>query len=303
MAAPRASFKGFIRLSLISIPVKGITATNTGGEVRLNQLHADCHSRIKYQKTCPTHGEVKSDQIVSGYEYSKDQYVIIDPDEVKKFRKESDKSVEIEGFIDRDQIDPKYFSGRTYYFLPDGPVGQKPYQLLRQVMLKDNLYAVAKAILSGREQIVILRPMDELLGMSVVTNQAKIKQTEQFNDELIEAKFSPEELNLTQTLIDASKMAEFDLGKYEDEYVNNMNKLIQAKVDGEEIVAAPDPEEPKVINLMEALKASVESARKPAAKGAKASGTAAKAKGKKVKSKLAPSAKANTTTKRKTKSG
>ena len=131
---PRAMFKGFIQLSLVSVPVKGFTAHATGSEIRLNQLHRECHSRIKYQKTCPTHGEVKNDDIVSGYEYAKDQYVIINPDEIQKMRKQSEKMIDITGFIEADQIEPIYFSGRTYYFVPDGPAGQKPYQLLRDAM-------------------------------------------------------------------------------------------------------------------------------------------------------------------------
>ncbi|NNE42960.1 MAG: Ku protein, partial [Gemmatimonadetes bacterium] len=167
--APRPTFKGFLRLSLVSVPVKGFTASISSKEIRLNQLHKDCNQRIKYQKHCPEHGEVKSDEIVSGYEYTKDSYVIVDPEEVQKLRKESDKAVDIKGFISADAVDPLYFSGKNYFFVPDGPAGTKPYQLLRDSMIKESLVGIASAILSGREQMVLVRPVDGMLAMTILT--------------------------------------------------------------------------------------------------------------------------------------
>ncbi|MCA8959554.1 MAG: Ku protein [Planctomycetes bacterium] len=258
--APRASFKGFLRLSLVSVPVKGFTANNTSSEIRLNQLHSECHSRVKYQKICPTHGELATDDIVSGYEYAKGQYVVIDPAEVSKLRKTSEKAVDIIGFIHPDQIDPKYLSGRTYYFLPDGPAGKKPYQLLHTVMEEDGLVAIGSAILSGRQQMVLIRPFDELIGMSILSYAAKVRGTDELVEELAETEISDAEMELTRTLVAASTLTEFDYSEYKDDYTDQLEQIIQAKIDGQEIVAAPDPEEPKVINLMDALKASVENA-------------------------------------------
>lgn len=303
--APRATFKGFIRLSLVSVPVKAFTANNTSADIRLNQLHADCHSRIKYLKSCPTHGTVTNDEIVSGYEYAKDQYVVIDPEEVSKLRKESERAVDIQGFIDRSMLDPIYFSGRTYYVLPDGPAGNKPFQLLHKSMVDGDLYAIATAILSGREQVVVIRPIDELLGMSVLNYDKKIKKPSEFTDEIKSTKLTAEEMKLTQTLIDASKLEEFDMSAYEDEYIEKLGELIQAKVDGEEVVAAPDPEEPKVINLMEALKASVENAQRAEKTSSTSSAKAAgkKATAKKAQPKMAPSTRQRGAAKRKKKSG
>src|SRR6516165_9610326 len=113
--AARSSWKGFLKLSLVSIPVKAYTATtSSGGEIHLNQLHAECHSRIQYKKTCPIHGEVKQDQIVQGYEQAKGQYVVIDPDELEKLRTEDDKAIKIDSFIEPGVLDPIYFSGKSY---------------------------------------------------------------------------------------------------------------------------------------------------------------------------------------------
>ncbi len=118
--APRTSWKGYLKLSLVSVPVKAFTANNTAEAIRLNQLHKGCNSRVKYQKVCPEHGELAATDIVSGYEYVKDQYVVIDPQELSLLRPESDKSVQIDGFISPSAIDPIYYSGKTYYLLPDG---------------------------------------------------------------------------------------------------------------------------------------------------------------------------------------
>ena len=300
--APRATFKGYLRLSLVSVPVKAFTAAVSGGDVRLNQLHRDCNSRVKYQKVCPQHGELKSDQIVSGYEYTKDQYVVIEPEEIQAFRKKNEKAVDISGFIKPERIDARYFSGRTYYLLPDGPAGGKPYQLLHKAMVDDGLWAMATAILSGREQLVVIRPVEDLLGMTLLTYSHKIKKLDEFVQELPESEISDAEMELTRTLIGASMIEDFDIEDHDDEYNSQMTGLIQAKVDGQEIVAAPDPEEPKVINLMEALKASVASVSGAAAAAPKKnSASKAAKKSSPVKTKMAPSA--MSAAKRKKKSG
>jgi DNA end-binding protein Ku len=259
--APRSSWKGYIRLSLVSVPVKAFTATSSTGEIRLNQLHAECNNRIKYQKTCPVHGEVPASEIVSGYEYAKGQYVVIDTEEVRKLRPQGDQSVHVKGFVPSDSIDTMYHAGRTYWLLPDGPVGQKPYQLLREGMVREDVHALAEVVMSGREQLVLLRPHDNLIAMSMLMHEAKVKGPEGFKDEIEDESVGEEELSLTRTLIGASRIDPATFGRFEDSYVTKLTEVIRAKVDGEEIVQVADPEEPQIINLMEALKASVERAR------------------------------------------
>lgn len=263
--AARASWKGFIRLSLVSVPVKAFTATASGGgEIHLNQIHAECHNRIRYQKTCPIHGEVSNDAIVSGYEFAKGQFVVIDPDELDKLRSESDKAVNIDTFISPDELDPTFYSGKTYYLVPDGPIGQKPYALLHKGMQEQNIHAVAKVVLHGREQVVVLRPLEKLIAMSMLQFEQQINKTSGYEEEVPEAEVTPEELNLVKTLINASTVKDFDFSKYKDHYTENLTKLIEAKVAGKEIVAAPAQEENQVINLMEALRQSVAKAQEHA---------------------------------------
>ncbi|MEM7164806.1 MAG: Ku protein [Planctomycetota bacterium] len=298
--APRSSWKGFLKLSLVSVPVKAYTANATGADIRLNQLHEECNSRIQYKKRCPIHGEVANDEIVSGYEYAKGNYVVVDPGELDKLRTENDKSVNIDGFIAPDEIDPAYFSGRTYYLIPDGPVGQKPYSLMRQVMYDENLYAISRTVIAGKEQLVLVRPVGKCLAMSVISYDSKVKNVTAFEDEIEDQDLPAAELKLTKTLVDATLVENFDLGKYEDQYTQKLTQLIEAKVAGQEIVAAPDPEEPKIVNLMDALKQSVANAQVESKSGKTAKkATKKKASKKKISKKLSPSEKPKKTTRAK----
>ncbi len=274
--AARSSWKGFLRLSLVSIPVKAYTATASGGgEIHLNQIHADCHSRIKYQKTCPIHGEVSNDAIVSGYEFAKGQYVVIDPDELDKLRSESDKAVKIDSFVATDALDPLYFSGRTYYLVPDGPVGQKPYALLHKGMVDQGRQAIAQVVMHGKEQVVMLRPMGKLIAMSMLSFESQVVKPENFEGEVPPQEATGPEMDLVKTLIKASTAPKFDFSKYKDTYTEKLSQLIEAKVQGKEIVAPPQ-EEAQVINLMDALKKSLamQGAPMAAAVGAETAGEA-----------------------------
>jgi DNA end-binding protein Ku len=185
----------------------------------------------------------------------------VEPDEVAAIRKQSEKAIPIQGFVQDEELDPIYYAGRTYYLLPDGPVGQKAYALLLESMREKDLIAIATIITSGRQHLVAIRPIGEILGMSVLQYADTIKAIGEFEEELGEIAVSPEEKTLTQTLIAASTLSDFDLARYKDDYTEQLNKLIQMKIEGQEIVAAPEEEEPKVINLMEALRASVENAK------------------------------------------
>ena len=265
--AARSSWKGYLQLSLVSIPVKAFTATASGGgEVRLNQLHNECKSRIKYQKTCPTHGVIPNDEIVKGYEFAKDQYVVIDDSELDSLRTESDKAINVDKFVSPDDVDPVYFSGKNYYLTPDGLVGQKPYALLHRAMSDEGLVCVAQVVMHGKEQLVILRPLEKLICMTMLNYPEQVKQADQFEDEVTDGEFPKDELKLTKTLVAATTTDEFDISDYKNVYTEKLTQLIEAKVEGREIHAIPDQQPQQVINLMEALKASVEKAETSAKK-------------------------------------
>jgi DNA end-binding protein Ku len=255
--AAHASWKGFLKLSLVSVPVKAYTATATGNDITLHQLHAKTHVRIQYKKFAPEVGEVGMDEIVKGYEYAKGQYVIIDDEEMDKLRTESDKSIKIDGFIPPTILDSIYMGGRTYFLTPDGPVGQKPYKLLLKGMEENGVYAIAEVVISQKEQVVLLHPVDGVMAMTVLNRKDEVKPASAFKDEIAETELADAEKSLTDTLIKASMIKDFDYARYKDAYKEKLTKLIQIKIEGKEVVQVSDPEEPKIINLMEALKRSV----------------------------------------------
>jgi DNA end-binding protein Ku len=271
--ASRSVWKGFIRFSLVAVPVKAYTATVSGsGGITLNQLHRECNSRIQYKKSCPIHGEVKSDEIVSGYEFDAGKYVVVDPDELDKLRTPAEKAVTISAFVKPDAIDARFYTGRTNYLVPDGPVGQKPYALLQRVMAEENRYAFAQVVINGKDQIVVLRPVENLLAMSFLNFAQDLKNPAEFKDEVVSSELPAAELALAKTLTETLEVDDFDLSKYKDTYTEKLAALIEAKVQGKQIVAAPAEEGAPVVNLMEALQKSLAQAKKAAL------GTAAAAK-------------------------
>jgi DNA end-binding protein Ku len=256
--AARSFWKGFLRISLVSVPVRGYSATSASASIQLNQLHAECHNRIKYQKTCAIHGEVSKEEIVSGYEYAKGQYVVIEPEEIKKLRADSDQVISVDAIVGPDVISPLYYTDKTYYLLPEGDVAERPYALLHQCLGEDQLQAVARVVLYGRDELVVVRPVERLLAMTALKYEAEVRRPEGFGDELGDpGKLDAEEISLTKTLLKSFAKRKFSLASYKDEYVERLRQLIEAKVEGKELVTPPAAKEPQVINLMDALKRSL----------------------------------------------
>ena len=261
--ANRPSWRGFLRWSLVSVPVQAVnSAESGGGQFHLNQLHATCHSRIKYQKVCPTHGEVSNEEIVSGYEYSPGEYVIVDPAELSQLRSPSDKAIQIGKFLPPEAVDPIFFSGDTYYLLPDGEAGVKPYSVLFATMEHENRVTIGQVVFSGKERLVMLRPVEGVLSMSMLKYENELRQPKDVAAQLKKTSVTKEEMRLADMLLKASLSDRFNIADYPDLYTERMQKLIDAKVAGEEIVQAPDEQEPQVINLMDALRESVAKAGK-----------------------------------------
>ena len=253
----RHSWKGFLKLSLVTVPVKAYPVSASGGEIHLHQLHATCKSRIKYKKTCPVHGEVAQSDIVSGYEYATDRYVVVDPDELDKLRTESDKAIQIDAFLRAGTLDPIYGSGKSYYLVPDGPVAHKGYAVLWRGMVEEKRQAVAQVVMHGKEHIVWLRPLDGLIVMTQLSYDGQVTKPAALADEIPKADVVPEEMQLLRTLMTACTPETFDLAKYKDRYTLKLTQLIEAKVAGKEIVAAPANELVPVINLVDALRKSL----------------------------------------------
>jgi len=251
----RTIWKGVLKLSLVTIPIK-LFPTTSSSSLRFNQIHSVCQTRIKYQKYCQHCGrEVASEEILKGYPYEKDKYVIMNEEDFDKVALETTKSINILQFVDEEQVDPIYFD-RTYFVMPDGPVAMDGYVLIRDAIKEREKVAVAKVVLSGKEYLVAIRVKGDALIMSTLYYQDEVKSAAVFDELKYEASIGPADLELAKQLVD-NQTAEFDLSQFRDEYRDNLLNIVKAKVAGKEVVVAPQAEVAKVINLMEALKKSV----------------------------------------------
>jgi DNA end-binding protein Ku len=261
--ALRSNWDGFIRLNLISVPVRAYSANVSGrGKIGFHLIHKACNSRIKYQKVCPIHGPVPNDEIVSGYEYAKGEYILMDADELKKLRIENDKAITIETFIRPEDLDPIYYTDRTYYLVPNGKIGQEPYAMLQRVMADEQRQALAQVIFAGRQELVLLRPIDRLLAMTMLSYETQIKKPTAFQDEVPERHVSGKELELARNLVEASTTDKLNYADFHDTYTSKVKDLIEAKAAGKKIVVPKPQEEPQIINLMDALRRSLHEAKK-----------------------------------------
>lgn len=227
-----------------------------------HQLHEKCNNRIKYKKVCPVHGEVPNTEIVSAYEYEKGKYVVVDDAEKKEALKSDEaaatKSIRIETFVTPDEIDPLYFEGRSYYLLPDGEAGEKPYSLLCQAMRDEKRCALAEAVLWRRERLLLLRPAGKLLTMSIMRFAGEVREPKDFLDEAPRESSKAAELRLAKRLIADSFTDKLDWSVYENDARKHMQALVEKKVSEDETIATEeDVDEVPSINLMDALKKSL----------------------------------------------
>jgi DNA end-binding protein Ku len=251
----RPSWSGLLRLSLVAVPVKAYPALSTAGAIHCNQLHRDCGQRIHYQKHCPAHGLVEISDIVRGYPYAPDQYVVVEPDELEKTRPAKDKALVLEHFLAANQIDPAFFAGRSLYLLPDGVAAHHPYGVVAQALRHGGQWALGRVVLSTNRHLVAVRPLQRLLVMDVLHFPAQVRAASAWDGELPGISASAEELRLTSTLIDAAS-GPIDWSRYRDVSNDELTTLIEAKIAGRPLAAAA--EEPvTVLQLLDALKQSV----------------------------------------------
>ncbi|GAC1447948.1 MAG: Ku protein [Isosphaeraceae bacterium] len=256
--ASRTSWEGYLRLNLLSVPIKAYTvAVSGGGKIGFHLIHSKCQSRIHYKKVCPTHGEVPNNEIVSAYEFAKDQYVSLESEEREDLLPENDKAITIDTFIGPGDLDPIYYGDRSYYVVPDGRVAHKPYAVLQQVMTERNRFAVAKMILSAREHVVLIRPVGGLLVMTLLNYEEQVKKLSEFEDEIPEVTIAAKEHELAESLVEASTSESFDFAEYKDEYTGKLVELLETKSAGKKVSVSRHEDEPMVVNLMDALRQSL----------------------------------------------
>lgn len=254
----RASWRGQLRFGLVSFAVQAINAEiKEKAEVHFHLLHAPDHERIHYAKMCPKHGEVPSEEIVEGYEYAKGRYVEFDKEELDVLRTEKEKALSIDAFVSADEIDPIYFDGRVYYLLPAGASANEPYTLLEAAMQKKKRWGVGQVVFSGREQLAVVRPLDGVLVMAMLNYEAEIRKPAEIKSEFTRAHTTPRKLSLAEELVGGWHEGKFDFSQYQDRYRQKVQQAIEAKEKGVEI-SPPEEEEPEVVNLMDALRRSLD---------------------------------------------
>ncbi len=257
------SHKGAISFGLVYIPVALYTATKDN-DVHFNQLHKEDHSRIRYKKTCAHCGkEVTSSDIIKGFEYDKDKYVIMTDDDFEKIKTEKDKTIQILQFADLETINPIYYE-KSYHTVPETG-GEKAFELLRTAMKEENKVAIAKTVMGNKETLLAIIPAQDNILVSTMFFDEDIK-------ELPKSYTKPElnegELTMAKTLIE-SMVKPFEPSLYKDEYQERLRSLIEQKISGKEIVAPKEEAPSNVIDLMDALKRSIEQNQSTAAAPAK----------------------------------
>src|SRR5277367_5234700 len=253
-------WKGHLTFGLVSFPVRLYSAARSES-ISFNQLHKQDGSRIKQVIFCQAEDKaIPRSEIVKGYEYEKDRYVVIEDEEIKKVAPATAKVIEILEFVKNDQVDPVFLE-TSYYMAPD-EAGEKPYALLFDALKKSGRVGVAKIAMHNREHIVILRPGKNGVLMHTMYYTHEIRQVDEFRTDVSLVK--DKELVLASSLIEALA-GEFEPEKYKDDYRENLLQMIEAKKQGHEVVATPEPQQAKVIDIMEALKASLAMVKKPAA--------------------------------------
>lgn len=248
--------KSIITFGIVSIPISMYTATQDN-DIHFNQLHKEDNSRIRYKKTCAhCKKEIGAQDIVKGFEYEEDKYVVITEDEIEKIKTEKEKSIQILHFAQLDQISPVYYD-RTYQAIPETG-GEKAFELLRLALIKEQKVAIGKAVMGTKDTLMAIIPREDGVLISTMFYSDDVKELQKnYNKPSV----SQEEMKMAKLLINAMDTP-FEPSQYKDEYQTKLRELIENKISGKEIVAAKEESEGKVIDLMEALKASVDKAKR-----------------------------------------
>jgi DNA end-binding protein Ku len=254
--AARPTWKGYLKISLVNIPIKVFPATDAGATLSFNQLHGECQTRIQQKRWCPKcERDVPNTDIVKGYEFEKGRYVVVDEEDVEKVRVESTRVINLEKFTDDTAIDPIYLE-RPYYLAPDGPVARDAFAVIREGM--QGKAGIGKVALYGREYLVKVQPREQGLVMYTLRHANEIRSMDAI-DELSEMpdKVKPEEVKLARQVMGTFE-GTVDLQEYRDDYQVGLREIIDAKIEGREVVAPEIEAPPKVVNLMEALRKSLD---------------------------------------------
>jgi DNA end-binding protein Ku len=261
--APRANWKGYLRLSLVSCPIALYPASSHSEKVSFNRINRKTGNRLKQQNVDAETGDVvPREDTARGYEVAKGQYLLVEDDEFDAIQIESTRTIEIDQFVPRNEIDERYIES-PYYIAPDGQVGQDAFAVIRDTIAKMNMVALGRVVLTRREHVIALEPKGRgLMGMTLRYPYEVRDEAPHFED-IPELKLSKEMLDLASHIVN-TKSGHFEPSQFEDRYENALTDLLKKKEAGEKIEPAKQGPAPRVVNLMDALKASVDAEKKKA---------------------------------------
>jgi len=271
--APRANWKGFLRLSLVTCPVALYPATSDAEKISFNQINKNTGHRIRYLRVdAETGEEVSNEDIIKGYPVDKDTYLEVTKEELENIALESTRTIEIDEFVKRDEIDPRYII-RPYYLTPEGKVGHDAFAVIRETIRSMDMVAVGRVVLTNREHIIALEPMEKGLMGTLLRYPYEVRNEAEYFDEIDDVKITKDMLDLAKHIVN-SKSGQFEPEKFEDHYETALIDLINKKRNGQAITPRARPAAGNVVNLMDALRASIgqEQGSKPAKKPKKAAG-------------------------------
>jgi DNA end-binding protein Ku len=261
---PRAYWKGYLKLSLVSCPIALFPATSEREKIRFHQINKETGHRIKYQKVDADSGdEVDAENVIKGYEVGKGEYLELEPEELEAVAIESKRTIEIDEFVPKNEIDELYLN-TPYYIVPDGEVGQQAFAVIREAICEEGMVAIAKVVFTSREHIIALEARDKgLLGITL-RYPYEIRKPKDYFDDIPDVKIPKDMLELARHIV-KTKVGHFKPERFEDQYENALKDLIRKKQSGKPIEAPERREPAKVINLMDALRRSVAAEKKPPA--------------------------------------
>ena len=254
--APRAYWKGYLKLSLVSCPISLFPATSEREKISFHQLHKETGNRIKYRKVdAETGEEVETSDIIKGYEVNKGEYIELDPEELEAVAIESKRTIEIDEFVPKDEIDELYMRD-PYYIVPDGEVAQQAFAVIREAIRKEGMVALGKIVFTSREHVIALEPRGKgMMGITLRYPYEVRKETDYFG-ELPDEKVPKDMLDLAVHIVETKK-SHFQPAGFEDHYEEALKDLLRKKQKGEKIERPTEPSRSNVVNLMDALRQSV----------------------------------------------
>ena len=256
--APRANWKGFLRLSLVTCPVALYPATSDSEKISFNQINRNTGHRIKYMKVdADTGEEVSNEDITKGYKVDTDTYVEVSKDELENIALESTRTIDIDEFVPKSSIDPRYLI-RPYYLVPDGKVGHDAFAVIRETIRSMDMVAIGRVVLTSREHIIGLEPLDKGLMGTLLRYPYEVRDEKEYFDEIQDVKVTKDMLDLAKHIVN-QKTADFEPERFEDHYEDALAELINAKRQGKTIGPKPRPRGENVVDLMDALKKSLAS--------------------------------------------